>query len=87
MVRVNLLHPIYLTKALLPILLSRKSKSAIVLTSSVVSHIAAPGIGIYSCTKAAVATFTEALHYELKNKIDVLSWDCGSVITKLNTFE
>ena len=87
MISVNMLQPIYLTKALLPILLSRQTPSAIVLTSSVISHVAAPGIGIYSSTKAAVATFTEALHYETKGKVDIMSWDCGSVSTKLNTFE
>lgn len=85
-VRVNMLQPVYLTKALLPMLLKRNRKSAIVLTSSVVSWVATPGICIYSNTKAAVATFIEALHYETKGKIDVYSWDCGSVDTKLNTF-
>ena len=86
MVRVNMLQPVYLTKALLPLLLKRKDRSAIVLTSSVISHVAAPGIGTYSATKAAVASFTEALHYETKGKVDIMSWDCGSVSTKLNTF-
>lgn len=81
-----MLQPVYLTKALLPMLLKRKQKSAIVLTSSVVSWVATPGISIYSNTKAAVATFMEALHYETKAKIDIYSWDCGSVNTKLNTF-
>ncbi len=77
----------YLTKALLPFLLKRTTNKALVLTSSVISHVAAPGLGTYSSTKAAVATFFEALHYETKGKIDVMSWDCGSVSTKLNTFE
>jgi len=57
-----------------------------VLTSSVISHVAAPGLGTYSSTKAAVATFFDALHFETKGKIDIMSWDCGSVATKLNTF-
>jgi short-subunit dehydrogenase len=82
-----MLQPVYLTKALLPMLLKRETVSTIVLTSSVISHVAAPGLGIYSSTKAAVATFTEALHYETKSKVDVMSWDCGSVSTKLNSFK
>ena len=81
-----MIQTVYLTKALLPTLLKRQTSSAIVLTSSVISHVAAPGLGTYSSTKAAVATFFEALHFETKGKIDIMSWDCGSVATKLNTF-
>ena len=49
--------------------------------------MAAPGLATYSSTKAAVATFMDALHFETYGKIDIMSWDCGSVSTKLNTFE
>jgi len=50
-----------------------------VITSSVISHVAAPGLVAYSTTKAAVSFFSEALHYELKDKVDVMAWDSGSV--------
>ena len=84
--RVNVMQPIYLTKALLPQMLTRKQRSGIVLTSSVIAHAPAPGLASYCSTKAAVRYWAEALHYEVADKIDVLSWDCGSVDTNLNTF-
>ncbi len=76
-----------MTKALLPQLLSRHYRSAIIITSSVISQCPAPGLSAYSSSKAAVSQFAEALHYEIKDKIDVMAWDCGSVATKLNTFK
>jgi len=56
------------------------------LTSSVISHSVAPGLASYAATKAAVRYWAEALHYEMSDNVDVISWDCGSVSTKLNTF-
>lgn len=52
-----------------------------------ISHCPAPGLASYAATKAAVRYWAEALHYEMCDKVDVMSWDCGSVITKLNTFK
>lgn len=41
----------------------------------------------YSASKAGAASFIEALHFELKNRIEVFSWDCGGVSTKINPFK
>ena len=85
--RLNLVQPIYLTKALLPQMLKRKQRNALVLTSSVISRVPAVASCPYSCSKAGAALFFEALHYELSNNIEVFCWDCGGVKTKINPFK
>ena len=57
------------------------------MTSSVTSHISAVAFAPYTSSKAGAALFFEALHYEVKDKIDVYSWDCGVVATKINPFK
>lgn len=42
-----------------------------------------PGIATYSATKALVTNFTESLHYEVNDWIDVTCWDCGPCYTNL----
>lgn len=86
-IRLNFLHPIYLAKALLPKLLSRTQRSAIVLTSSVTSQVATVAFAPYSSSKAGAATFVEALHFEVKDKIEIYSWDSGVVATKINPYK
>ncbi len=61
MVKVNLLHPILLAKAILPQLLNRKQRSAIVFTSSIASTVAMPGLACYAAAKAAISRFAESL--------------------------
>jgi short-subunit dehydrogenase len=73
-VTINALHPIYLTKALLPQILARESKSAIVITSSGLGNAPVPGIIPYSASKSFSSFFGEALNMELKGKVDVLSF-------------
>jgi short-subunit dehydrogenase len=41
----------------------------------------------YCSSKAAVTYFGEALHFELKGKVEVMAWDCGGVYTKANPFK
>ena len=56
------------------------------MTSSVTSQIPAYAFCPYASSKAGAALFFEALHYELKGKVDVYAWDCGVVATKINPF-
>jgi short-subunit dehydrogenase len=78
-------HPIFLTKKLLGLLQKRGKRSAIVFTGSVSSHLVAPGLNLYASCKAAVGHWMETLSFEVKNSmIDVMTWDCGSVSTKIN---
>lgn len=71
----------------MPLLLQRKKRSALILTSSVVSRIPAVGAGPYSSSKAGASLFFEAIHYEMKDYVEVYSWDCGGVATKINPFK
>lgn len=58
-----------------------------VLTSAFVSKIAVPGMVSYTSSKAATSVFAEALHYEVRDKIDVMGWDCGGVNTLANPYD
>ncbi len=82
-VTINALHPIYLCKALLPSLLSRTKRSGIIITSSGLGSVAVPGIITYSASKSFSSFLGQGLNFELKDKVDVLSFECGEVSTKL----
>ena len=82
-VTINALHPIYLCKALLPNLLSRTKRSGIVITSSGLGSVAVPGILTYSASKSFSSFLGQGLSTELKSKVDVVSFECGEVSTKL----
>ncbi len=68
-------------------MLKRDKRSALIITSSFLAQKPTPGLVSYSSTKAAVTFFAEALSYEVDDKIDVMGWDCGSVVTKANCFQ
>lgn len=82
-VTINAIHPTYLCKALLPQLLARKKRSGIIIMSSGLGSVAVPGVISYSASKSFSSFLGEALHTELKDKVDVLSYQCGEVKTKL----
>ena len=82
-VTINALHPCYLTKVLLKQLLDRKQRGAIVITSSGLAAFPAAGSLAYSASKAFASYFGQGLNYEIKDKIDVLSFECGETSTKL----
>lgn len=46
-----------------------------------------PYLSTYCATKAAATFFSQALHYELKGRVDVMAFDCGGVVTKANPFQ
>ena len=79
----NGLHVVFLAKALLPKLMARPTRSAIVITSSVASWLPLVGGATYSATKAMERLFAESLHYETRHKLDVLAYTPGYVNTKL----
>ena len=73
----NGLHVVLMTKAFLTTLLSREQRSTIMITSSGLANISMPGIAAYCATKAMVSSFGQALHYELRHKIDFTVWEPG----------
>mmetsp|Transcript_20554 Transcript_20554/g.14797 ORF Transcript_20554/g.14797 Transcript_20554/m.14797 type:complete len:126 (+) Transcript_20554:414-791(+) len=80
-VTVNSLHPIYLGKALLSQIKSRKARSAIVLTSSGAAVRPLAGLLPYCSSKVFASYFARALHWELKDCADVLAWEPGETST------
>ena len=79
----NGLGVVYFAKAILPKLISRKQRSNILITSSILSYISIPNIASYCATKAMISNFGEALHYEVKEWIDVTIWEPGTTKTKI----
>ena len=49
------------------------------------AYISIPTVSSYCATKAMVSNFTEALHYEVKDMIDVTLWEPGGIKTKIFT--
>jgi short-subunit dehydrogenase len=65
LVRVNLIAPIRLTRALLPGMLDRR-RGAIVNVASIAGHVGVKDEAVYASTKAGLIGFSESLRYELK---------------------
>lgn len=84
-IRVNALHPVYLTKALLPNLMNRQGvKTGIVVTSSGLSGMPMPSVQLYSSTKACVSNFFQSMAFEAADLgIDVMVWEAGPVDTQI----
>lgn len=81
-VNTEVLHVIYLLKALLNQLLARPKRSGIVITSSSLAITPIAGFITHSAAKVFSSYLGQALNLELKDKIDVLSYECGMVRTK-----
>jgi short-subunit dehydrogenase len=64
LVRVNLLAPIQLTRALLPAMIERRT-GRVVNVSSIAGHVGVGHEAVYAATKAALIGFTDSLRYEL----------------------
>jgi short-subunit dehydrogenase len=64
LVRVNLIAPIRLTRALLPGMLERR-RGAIVNVASIAGHVGVKDEAVYAGTKAGLIGFSESLRYEL----------------------
>lgn len=81
MVNVNATQVAYVLKVLIPKMLKRFDdtgvKSAITVTSSGMGRVIAPGFATYCAGKAFATSITEALNYELKGKIDIMSYCAG----------
>ncbi len=65
-VATNLLGPIRLTAALLP-LLEKQPRGAVMTVTSGLAFVPRAGTPTYSATKAAIHSYTESLRYQLRN--------------------
>lgn len=61
------------TKSLLPRLMDRAKRSGLVFNSGLTAIYPAPGLAVHSGTKAFEHYLADALQYELRTKVDVLS--------------
>lgn len=90
MVNINMLAPFYITKALLPRLLQRKERSAVLNVSSGASLFPMPGFFTYSISKVFLSFFAQGLQAEatlLAHKIDFLDYTPMGVATKMSQQE
>ena len=78
-VAVNALHPVFTIKTLLAQM--TRNKSAIIVTSSGLGQT--PVCGIHSACKSFSSFIAESLSYELRGKVDVLSYMAGETTTKM----
>jgi len=79
----NALQPIYMTKVLLDQILARGKLAAIVVTSSGLALLPVPMVTTYCATKSFVSFIAVGLSYELEDKVDFMTWECGGVTTKM----
>eukprot|EP01017_Pseudomicrothorax_dubius_P028482 TRINITY_DN3385_c0_g2_i3.p1 TRINITY_DN3385_c0_g2~~TRINITY_DN3385_c0_g2_i3.p1 ORF type:complete len:313 (-),score=77.40 TRINITY_DN3385_c0_g2_i3:99-1037(-) len=87
MLNVNVYPVVLLTNLLLPKMLQRSHRSAVINISSGLGTLPVPYATIYSASKALVDFFSRAIDIELGHKIDVLSHLCATVSTKMNGYE
>jgi hypothetical protein len=74
MVRTNVEAVMALTNMVLPAMAERR-KGAVLIVSSMAGNQPMPNFGAYAATKAAITSFAESLHSEVKS--------CGVVVTAL----
>jgi len=78
---------IYTLKTLVNQLVSRfdnqGKKSGIIVTSSIMSHLVLAGNVAYCASKSYAACMAEGLAFELRGKVDVLSYEPSGVNTKM----
>ena len=63
--------------------LGRMARSAIIVTSSGLAGMSMPSVLCYSASKAAVSNFFHGLAYEVRDRMDVMVWEAGSIDTKM----
>jgi short-subunit dehydrogenase len=73
LMRINLVAPIQLTRALMP-QLEKGNKPAIVNLGSVFGHIGFPGFSLYGASKFGLHGYTEALRRELADSPIRVAW-------------
>ena len=65
--------------------MARPSRSGILIVSSGLGTFPCAGWLALSIVKSLQSFLGRGLNYELRNKIDVTSFDCGEVVTQTNT--
>ena len=84
MLLVNVFPVVFLSRFLIPKLLQREKKSAIINIASFAGVRPTPYVSLYSGTKAFVDFFSRSLAIEYEDKIDILSLTPLYVATKMS---
>ena len=81
----NVNHPLFMLKKLLPQLQERSRRSAIIIVSAAMSYYVVPGYLTYASSKAMLSNFGMGIAKEVNDpKLDFQVFNCGSVKTKRN---
>lgn len=84
MVRTNVEAVMALSRALIPAMAARR-RGSVLIVSSMAGNQPMPNFGAYAATKAAVTSFAEALHCELKSsRVTVTVLSPGGVTTEFS---
>lgn len=67
-INLNVISVVHLSKLVIQDMVNRAQGGKILITSSVAATTPGPYMAIYCATKAFLFSFSEALHYELKEK-------------------
>ena len=86
LMKINVESVIELSRNILPLMMNRNLRSAIVFMSSISGVQGAPYFSIYSATKAFLRFFALSLSGEIKSKVDVLSVEPILVSTGMTNF-
>jgi uncharacterized protein len=85
MIRTNLESTVAVTRALVPGMAARR-RGAVLIVSSMAGKQPMPNFGVYSATKAAVCSFAESLHEELRSSgVTVTALCPGGVATEFSS--
>jgi len=84
---INSSHVFFCAKIFAPMLVARykkdKVRSGIIVTSSGLGARPMSGTITYSAAKSFASFLAQGLSYELKDEVDVLSYEAGEVVTKM----
>jgi len=81
LININTSSAVYLSRILIPKMITRRNRSAIINMSSSVVHYTPATLSVYSATKAFLEAFSNSLAAEYEERIDVLSALPGKIIT------
>ena len=83
LVSVNIMSQMMITRLVIPTMLKRAKRTAIIFISSILGDIEMPYFGVYCATKAFTTSLAKNLALEYKReKIDILCVKCARVKTK-----
>lgn len=83
MLAVNSLHVVFIFKVLLPVLLKKNQRSAVLFTGSIARGLEIPGMTLYSASKQFVSFVAKGFGYELSDRLDVSVYEPGHVVTNM----